>query len=300
MAAVHLLVELAPGQPDLLGVGHDDEVAGVEVRDVARTVFAREHHRDARGESPEHLVRRIHDVPVMPDILDGNHGRTRGHQNPSKIFQSWTREAEGGASGTEIAPSKGRVRIRKQVGGVKCRVRLPNTVSGVIALDGTALAKQIRQQARAEALGLFSAPSLVVLLLGHDPASETYVASKTRAAAEAGIRATRPAGLRLPARGPARGGPGAMGSRRRRRPRPDAARAGPRPRAGDRLARPGEGRRQPAPREHRPPPPGPPRFVPCTPAGIIALLDFFEIQLAAGGPWCWGEAPSWADLSRRS
>ena len=118
--AVHLLVELAPGQPDLLGIRDDHEVAGVQVRDVTGTVFAREHHRDARGESPQHLVRRIHDVPVMPDILDGNHGRTRGHQNPSKIFQSWTREAEGGASGTEIAPSKGRVRIRKQVGGVKC------------------------------------------------------------------------------------------------------------------------------------------------------------------------------------
>jgi methylenetetrahydrofolate dehydrogenase (NADP+)/methenyltetrahydrofolate cyclohydrolase len=65
-------------------------------------------------------------------------------------------------------------------------------------LDGAALAKRLRADARAAADALSATgrrPHLRVLLLGTDPASETYVASKTRAAREAGCTAET---VRLP------------------------------------------------------------------------------------------------------
>ena len=65
-------------------------------------------------------------------------------------------------------------------------------------LDGTALARRLREDARAAAEALSASgrrPHLRVVLLGTDPASETYVASKTRAAREAGCTAET---VRLP------------------------------------------------------------------------------------------------------
>ncbi|MGE5276292.1 MAG: bifunctional 5,10-methylenetetrahydrofolate dehydrogenase/5,10-methenyltetrahydrofolate cyclohydrolase [Acidobacteriota bacterium] len=59
-------------------------------------------------------------------------------------------------------------------------------------LDGAAVAREIREHVRAEAAILASersAPRLVVLLVGEDAASEAYVSSKTRAARESGLRA---------------------------------------------------------------------------------------------------------------
>jgi methylenetetrahydrofolate dehydrogenase (NADP+) / methenyltetrahydrofolate cyclohydrolase len=57
-------------------------------------------------------------------------------------------------------------------------------------LEGGPLAREIRESARAEAINLVAGggrpPHLRVLLLGGDPASESYVASKTKAAREAG------------------------------------------------------------------------------------------------------------------
>lgn len=136
--------------------------------------------------------------------------------------------------------------------------------------------------ARAAAAALSPQPSLVVLLVGNDPASETYVASKTRAAEEAGVRAET---VRLPS-----------GSS------PDAlleavAAANRDPRVDGVLVQmPLEPGHDPSrvldaldPRKdvdglhpenvgllHQ----GRPRFVPCTPAGIVALLDHYAVPLA--------------------
>jgi hypothetical protein len=63
-------------------------------------------------------------------------------------------------------------------------------------LDGAALARHLRDRARAESEALGGRPAaLRVILLGNDAASETYVAAKTKAAREAGIRAET---VRLP------------------------------------------------------------------------------------------------------
>jgi methylenetetrahydrofolate dehydrogenase (NADP+)/methenyltetrahydrofolate cyclohydrolase len=62
----------------------------------------------------------------------------------------------------------------------------------VIPLDGAALAKQIRARAAEAAAGISRTagpPSLRVLLVGENPASQAYVTAKAKAAAEAGIRA---------------------------------------------------------------------------------------------------------------
>ena len=74
------------------------------------------------------------------------------------------------------------------------------TAASPIILDGSALAAKLRLRARTQAAELgrdASAPSLRVLLVGENPASQAYVTSKAKAAGEAGIRAET---LRLDAR----------------------------------------------------------------------------------------------------
>ncbi|HKF45550.1 MAG TPA: bifunctional 5,10-methylenetetrahydrofolate dehydrogenase/5,10-methenyltetrahydrofolate cyclohydrolase [Thermoanaerobaculia bacterium] len=69
-------------------------------------------------------------------------------------------------------------------------------------LDGVSLAKALRQKVRVEAEEIgrrTSPPFLRVILVGDNPASMSYVASKTRAAEEAGCRAET---IRLPASSP--------------------------------------------------------------------------------------------------
>lgn len=58
-------------------------------------------------------------------------------------------------------------------------------------LDGAAIARQIREEVRAEALAFVTGggrrPGLGALLVGDDPASQIYVASKTKACEELGL-----------------------------------------------------------------------------------------------------------------
>jgi len=151
-------------------------------------------------------------------------------------------------------------------------------------LDGSSLAKQIREDARLASDSLARTgrrPHLRVVLLGSDPASETYVASKTRAAREAGCTAET---VRLPGDSP----------------------------VGDLLAAVDHANRDasvdgllvqlPLPPGHDPhrvfdaidpwkdvdgvTPENAgllhqdrPRFTPCTPAGIVALLDHAAVEI---------------------
>ncbi len=73
---------------------------------------------------------------------------------------------------------------------------MTETLARAVVLDGNALARTLREKLRAEAAEIHPAPGLRVLLVGENPASLSYVTSKTRAAIEAGIRAET---LRLPA-----------------------------------------------------------------------------------------------------
>jgi methylenetetrahydrofolate dehydrogenase (NADP+) / methenyltetrahydrofolate cyclohydrolase len=149
-------------------------------------------------------------------------------------------------------------------------------------LDGAGLAKRLRQQASVQAAeSPGPAPYLRVLLVGDNPASEAYVSSKATAAAEAGIQTET---LRLPMDIT----PAALLAEVRRAnadaqvdgiliqlplpPGHDAARVldsvhplkdvdGFHPENVGLL--------------HQ----GRPRFVPCTPAGIIELLRAYEIPI---------------------
>ena len=62
-------------------------------------------------------------------------------------------------------------------------------------LDGKQIAQTIRGELRAEVEALKAAgkraPKLAVVIVGHNPASETYVANKLKACAEVGIEAEK-------------------------------------------------------------------------------------------------------------
>jgi methylenetetrahydrofolate dehydrogenase (NADP+)/methenyltetrahydrofolate cyclohydrolase len=150
-------------------------------------------------------------------------------------------------------------------------------------LDGARLARRLREEARSEvAARPGPPPHLRVILVGQDPASEVYVSAKTKAAAEVGIRAET---VRLP-----------VGIA------PDALLAEVAKASQDTLVDgilvqlplpPGHDARRVLgaidplkdvdgfhPENvgllHQ----GRPRFVPCTPAGILALLDAYDVPLA--------------------
>ena len=55
-------------------------------------------------------------------------------------------------------------------------------------IDGKAIAEGIRKEIAAEAAALGLKPGLAVILVGNDPASETYVRMKEKAALEAGFK----------------------------------------------------------------------------------------------------------------
>lgn len=66
----------------------------------------------------------------------------------------------------------------------------------VVRIDGKALAAKVKRQAAEEAAKLPRRPGLAVVLVGEDPASQVYVAGKERDCAECGIESF---GHRLPA-----------------------------------------------------------------------------------------------------
>lgn len=148
-------------------------------------------------------------------------------------------------------------------------------------LEGAPVARRIREEARRAAAGFSPPPSLTVILLGDDPASQTYVAAKTRAAAEAGVAVET---MRLPSGSPPEALLDAVAAANRDpsvdgvlvqmplEPGHDPARVidaldpskdvdGLHPENAGLL--------------HS----GRPRFVPCTPAGIVELLDHYGVPL---------------------
>ena len=152
-------------------------------------------------------------------------------------------------------------------------------------LRGGPLARRIREEVRARAEALAregAAPRLRVVLVGEDPASATYVAAKERAAREAGIETET---VRLPAADAGKALLSAIDEANR-----DAAVDGllvqlPLPsrdlavRAFDRIA-PEKDVDGLSPENvgllHQ----GRPRFVPCTPAGVVALLEEHGVALS--------------------
>ncbi|HEY1251987.1 MAG TPA: bifunctional 5,10-methylenetetrahydrofolate dehydrogenase/5,10-methenyltetrahydrofolate cyclohydrolase [Thermoanaerobaculia bacterium] len=163
---------------------------------------------------------------------------------------------------------------------------MPETQTRATLLDGAALAKTLRERARAAAAAIAARgaapPFLRVLLVGENPASEAYVASKAKAAREAGIGAET---LRLPGDL----APGALLAEVRR--------------ANADASVDGILVQLPLPKAHDPArvldaidplkdvdgfhpenvgllQQGRPRFVPCTPAGIVALLEANAVPIA--------------------
>jgi methylenetetrahydrofolate dehydrogenase (NADP+)/methenyltetrahydrofolate cyclohydrolase len=157
---------------------------------------------------------------------------------------------------------------------------LPKTVR----LDGAAVARKIRERVRGQTAAERTRtrpPFLRVILVGENPASQSYVASKTKAAAEAGIGSET---LRLAADT----SPEALLAEVGRANSDDAVDAIlvqlPLPPGHDQTRvldsiHPLKDVDGFHPENvgllHQ----GRPRFVPCTPAGILELLDVYEIPL---------------------
>ncbi len=151
-------------------------------------------------------------------------------------------------------------------------------------MDGASLARKLRERSREEAQRVSergAPPSLRVLLVGEDPASVTYVASKTRAAQEAGCRGET---IRLPASV----SPETLIEEVERSNHDDSVDgllvqlplpAGHDPRKVFDALDPAKDVDGLHPENvgllHQ----GRPRFVPCTAAGILALLDACEVPI---------------------
>jgi len=144
------------------------------------------------------------------------------------------------------------------------------------------VAKRIREEAAAAARAFVPPPRLVVLLLGSDPASEAYVAAKKRAAEEAGIRADT---VRLAPGAPPEALLAAVGRANEDRDVDGLLVQMPLEAGHDRSRvidsidpeKDVDGLHpQNVGLLHQ----GRPRFVPCTPAGVLALLDHYDVPLA--------------------
>ena len=151
-------------------------------------------------------------------------------------------------------------------------------------LDGASLARVLRERVREEASRVSergTPASLRVILVGEDPASVTYVASKTRAAQEAGCQAET---IRLPASAT----PARLLEEVERANRDEAVDGllvqlplppGHDPRRVFDALDPAKDVDGLHPENVGLLAQGRPRFVPCTAAGILALLDAYEIPI---------------------
>jgi methylenetetrahydrofolate dehydrogenase (NADP+)/methenyltetrahydrofolate cyclohydrolase len=149
-------------------------------------------------------------------------------------------------------------------------------------LDGAALARSLRAEVRKESRSLATPPRLTVFLVGDDEASQVYVGAKTKAAAEAGLRADT---IRLPHDAPAGLLLERISAANRdedvdgilvQLPLPDGHDARRVLDAVDPWKDVDGFHPENVGLLHQ----GRPRFTPCTPAGVLALLDAYEIPLA--------------------
>ena len=60
---VFFLGPLLAAEPDLLGVDHDDKIAGVDMRSIGRPVLAAQDRGDLHSQSADDLVSRVDHIP---------------------------------------------------------------------------------------------------------------------------------------------------------------------------------------------------------------------------------------------
>ncbi len=157
----------------------------------------------------------------------------------------------------------------------------PSTSSQI--LDGASLAQRLREQVKVRVAGRSGRPPhLRVLLVGNNPASQAYVSSKAKAAAEVGIRAeTRLLPIDIPPESlldevSLANADSDVDALLVQLPLPDAHDASRVLDAIDPLKDVDGFHPENVGLLHQ----GRPRFVPCTPAGILELLDAYQIPLA--------------------
>jgi hypothetical protein len=69
VVVVHLLFELVPGDPDLLGVDHDDKIPRIDVGREAGLVLSAKQDGDLGGHAAEHLAVGVDQPPLALDLF---------------------------------------------------------------------------------------------------------------------------------------------------------------------------------------------------------------------------------------
>jgi hypothetical protein len=66
---IQLGFRLIAGHAQLVGIDHDDEIAGIHVRGVNRLVLATQTRSDLCGQTTQHLICCVYQKPVVLDFL---------------------------------------------------------------------------------------------------------------------------------------------------------------------------------------------------------------------------------------
>jgi hypothetical protein len=124
-----LLLTLRPGQRHLVGVDDDDEVTGVDVRRIHGLVLAPQQRRRLRGQTAEHHVGGVDDVPAPLDVggLRGvrTHSRSlRPHPDGVAARPAVLKERDAGRRTTRSGRRGRRTAVRQR------RTQRPDTLPG--------------------------------------------------------------------------------------------------------------------------------------------------------------------------
>src|SRR5512140_1890893 len=113
VADVELRFLLVRRDGDLAGVHDDDMVAGIQRRAERWLVLPFEHASDARRQTAERLVRRVHDVPASLDLaLTDRICLRRGHRSPFDLAVVRPLPRLASAASARSPPAAGRVPSR--------------------------------------------------------------------------------------------------------------------------------------------------------------------------------------------
>ena len=84
MRVIDLLLDLVPGQPNLVGINHDHMVTGIQIRSKAGLILADQHASHFGGQPSQHGVRGVHYKPVRAGFQGfrlSSFGYVRSHRN---------------------------------------------------------------------------------------------------------------------------------------------------------------------------------------------------------------------------
>src|SRR6185436_17011114 len=162
----------------------------VDVQSKERSSVGRQHAHLARADHRDQVAGDDHalDPTGQQQLARGRGGGPEHHEQEQATHARWSQQRPCRA---RTAPARG---APSRPSDARPDAGIIGYATGTMAakiLDGKALAARIRAGLAEEAKGLAARgvqPGLAVVLVGEDPASQIYVRNKTKASAEAGFR----------------------------------------------------------------------------------------------------------------